>query len=75
MRVPDVSLELEVPEGTAAVVLLARNDDGDLVARYAESRGQVPAPRAHVITALLELAFELDTQRKALEAAENGETP
>jgi hypothetical protein len=35
----------------------------------------VPAPRAHVITALLELAFELDTQRKALEAAENGETP
>jgi hypothetical protein len=66
------TVELEVPPGTVAVVLLSRTEDGDLQAVYAESRGQVPATREQVADALLRLAVEIDTQRTKLDDAEKG---
>jgi hypothetical protein len=68
------TVELEVPQGTVAVVLLSRTEDGALQARYAESRGQVPATREQVTDALLRLAVEIDTQRTMLADAEKGRT-
>lgn len=67
-----MAMEIEVPDTTVAVVLLSRTDDGSLLARYAEARGQVSATRSQTIDALLRLAVELDDQRAALTAAENG---
>lgn len=61
------SVVMDLPEGTVAVVLFAHGEHGDLLARYAEGRELVPAPRRQVIDALLRLALELKYQADELE--------
>lgn len=52
-------LELEVPESAVGVVLISHADDGELLARYAEGRSRVPAPRRQIAEVLTELALTL----------------
>lgn len=60
------ALDMSVPDGTVAVVVLHHGDAGELVARYAEARERVPAPREQVAEVLFELALELQKQANEL---------
>lgn len=64
-----MSIAMDVPDGTVAVVLLEWAPDGGLLARYAEGQDRVPATREHaaraltaLAAALLEQSIDLDTE-------------
>jgi len=64
-------VDVSVPAETVALVLIEHGDDGELLARYAESRERVPAPKRQVALALLQLAAVLIEQADDLDS----ETP
>ena len=66
-----VALELELPESAVGVVLISHADDGGLLARYAEGRGHVPAPRREIAEVLVQLAMNLLADADRLEDKEN----